>query len=88
MFQCEPYDKDTTHPPPCTPMSWISGISKLASETAHLFSPHNVFPPQTSFEQERPALLVSRELEKAIEDCKKKVAQISKACRGKNRRYR
>ncbi|KAF9464916.1 hypothetical protein BDZ94DRAFT_1215779 [Collybia nuda] len=70
-------------------LSWISGISKLASGTVNLFSHAlDASPAQTSFEQERPALLVTRELDNAIEDCKKKVAQISKTCRAKNRRYR
>ena len=34
------------------------------------------------------SLLVTAELEKAIEECKTKVAQIVKGCRASNRKYR
>ncbi|KAF9449391.1 cysteine proteinase [Macrolepiota fuliginosa MF-IS2] len=41
-----------------------------------------------SFAQQQPGLLVTSELEKAIEDCKRKVARISRDCRAKNRKFR
>ncbi|KAF9461075.1 cysteine proteinase [Collybia nuda] len=44
--------------------------------------------PQTTFKQDKAAILVTQELEKAIAECKKKVASIAKSCRAKNRRFR
>ncbi|XP_006462259.1 hypothetical protein AGABI2DRAFT_71002 [Agaricus bisporus var. bisporus H97] len=41
-----------------------------------------------SFVQQRPSLLVTSELENAIQDCKKKVARIARDCRLKNRKFR
>ena len=38
--------------------------------------------------QAQVGLLVTTELEKAIEECKTKVAQIVKGCRAANRRFR
>ena len=38
--------------------------------------------------KEKGGLLVTAELEKAIEECKTKVAQIVKGCRASNRKYR
>jgi Calpain family cysteine protease len=38
--------------------------------------------------EDQVGLLVTAELEKAIEECKKKVAQISKGCRAANRKFR
>lgn len=38
--------------------------------------------------QPLPGLLVTAELEKAIEECKKKVARIAKACRASNKKFR
>lgn len=69
-------------------MSWISDFIKpstlFSSSPATIPAP----PAQTSFKQEKAALLVSQELEKAIADCKKKVSSISKNCRARNRRFR
>lgn len=40
-------------------------------------------------QQERQAgLLVTAELDKALEECKARVAAISKLCRAKNQKYR
>jgi hypothetical protein len=41
-----------------------------------------------SFVQQQPSLLVTSELDNAIQDCKKKVARIAKDCRAKNRKFR
>jgi hypothetical protein len=38
--------------------------------------------------QPLPGLLVTVELEKAIDECKKKVARIAKACRASNKKFR
>ena len=38
--------------------------------------------------QPLPGLLVTAELEKAIEECKNKVARIAKACRASNKKFR
>lgn len=35
-----------------------------------------------------PGILVTAELEKAIEECKKKVTRIAKACRASNKKFR
>ncbi|KAF9009889.1 hypothetical protein BDQ17DRAFT_1273557 [Cyathus striatus] len=41
-----------------------------------------------TFAQQQAGLLVTNELNKAIEECKKKVKRISKECRMKNRKFR
>ncbi|KAG6872160.1 hypothetical protein C0995_012478 [Termitomyces sp. Mi166 len=41
-----------------------------------------------TFLESKPGLLVTAELEKAIEECKLKVARIVKQCRAKNRKFR
>lgn len=41
-----------------------------------------------SQEEKKVGLIVTGELDKALEECKTKVAQIAKDCRSKNRRYR
>lgn len=38
--------------------------------------------------KEQVGLLVTKELEKAIEDCKARVQRIAKDCRAKNRKFR
>jgi hypothetical protein len=45
---------------------------------------------KAKFEQEpeKAGLLVTAELNNALEDCKTKVAWISKECRAKNRKFR
>ncbi|ESK91527.1 cysteineproteinase, partial [Moniliophthora roreri MCA 2997] len=47
-------------------------------------------PDQASYKQraDKAGLLVNDELEKALEECKQKVARIAKECRLKNRRFR
>ncbi|TFK38213.1 hypothetical protein BDQ12DRAFT_735790 [Crucibulum laeve] len=41
-----------------------------------------------SFAQQQPGLLVTKELDKALEECKAKVARIAKDCRARNRKFR
>ncbi|KDR70872.1 hypothetical protein GALMADRAFT_75596 [Galerina marginata CBS 339.88] len=45
-------------------------------------------PNTISFVKQEPSLLVTKELEKAIEDCKTKVQRIAKECKAKNRKFR
>jgi hypothetical protein len=45
-------------------------------------------PSVLSFVQQEPGLLVTKELDKAIEYCKDKVARIAKTCKDRNRKFR
>ncbi|KAF6759437.1 hypothetical protein DFP72DRAFT_885181 [Ephemerocybe angulata] len=45
-------------------------------------------PSALSFVQQKPGLLVTKELNKAIEQCKEKVARIAKDCKARNRKFR
>ncbi|KAF9461870.1 hypothetical protein BDZ94DRAFT_1310221 [Collybia nuda] len=44
--------------------------------------------PTNSFVQSVPGILVTAELEKALEECKARVARIAKECRVKNKKFR
>ncbi|GLB44576.1 putative peptidase C2 family protein [Lyophyllum shimeji] len=67
-------------------MSSVTAAAFPASDTPA--SP--VAAPQVleSFVQPKPGLLVTAELERAIEECKAKVERIVKECRAKNRKFR
>ncbi|KNZ77314.1 hypothetical protein J132_05742 [Termitomyces sp. J132] len=41
-----------------------------------------------TFLEPKPGLLVTAELEKAIDECESKVARIAKQCRAKNKKFR
>jgi hypothetical protein len=47
-------------------------------------------PKSTTYTQQqaKAGLLVTAELDKALEDCKARVADIAKECRAKNRKFR
>jgi hypothetical protein len=45
-------------------------------------------PSGVSFVQQQAGLLVTKELEKALDECKAKVARIAKDCKAKNRKFR
>lgn len=42
----------------------------------------------TVFRDKKPGILVTDELEKALDECRVKVAQIAADCRAKNRKFR
>jgi len=52
--------------------------------------PTKAQPSKATFSQQekRGALLVTAELDKALEECKSRVSQIAKECREKNRKFR
>jgi hypothetical protein len=64
----------------------------LASSKALATSKYGAFkytsPTVTVAPQAQVGLLVTAELDKAIEECRTKVAQIIKGCRAANRRFR
>lgn len=45
-------------------------------------------PSTVTFVQQEAGLLVTKELEKAIAECKAKVDRIAKDCKAKNRKFR
>lgn len=61
-----------------------TSVVTTIEETKTAVKPHST----VSFVKEEPGLLVTKELQKGINDCKAKVERIAKDCRAKNRKFR
>ncbi|KAG6850390.1 hypothetical protein H0H93_013945 [Arthromyces matolae] len=72
--------------PPSVPAQ--DPILGLETKPAVSSDPVPLVTPETVVVQSKPSLLVTVELQKAIEECKAKVARIVKECRARNRKFR
>jgi hypothetical protein len=59
-----------------------------ATTTVTTITTKTTAPSTVSLFKQEPGLLVTKELEKAIAECKAKVDRLAKDCRTKNRKFR
>lgn len=70
------------------PTVWTDNLKRSGPTAEVQNGPQKSLPEFQFQDKNRVGLLVTSELDKALEECKSKVASISKECRARNRKFR